>query len=570
MSAPPTEQHQQMLQPGSMSEDLKPQRGWERLRSGTFGSRVAVIGVWLLLTVFYSILNPDTFFTIGTFQTIFGSQQALVFLTAALLCTICVGEFVDLSVASVLGLVAVLVPVLVVNHGWNVWLASVAAIAVSGLCGAINGFLAVKVGVNTIVVTLGMGTLLLGIALWISNLTAVTGLERGVSEISLHPVGGLPISFYEGAAVMVGMAYVLACTPLGRNIRFVGSNREVSRLAGIHVARIRMGAFIAAGLICGVGGVLTTAATGGFDPTVSQSYLLPTFAATFLGTAGRERSSTSSRVPCRPRRSPEPRMPVAVAGVPGSDGDKKVVHVDRFTLMRSFVGVAEHGSFVYAARNLGMSGSLVSRHVAQLEKDLGTRLLNRTARTVTLTTAGRRYADFAHRIIDELDAEDAALRGMQEKAEGPLAVICPKWIGNLDLGEAIADFAVDHPKIYVRFEVGGMSDRTFDFLDRGYDVAFHTRDLRDSTLLIRKVADLDFILCASETYLQRCPRLEDSADLTEHDCLVHINDPIWNLRRDGEETHVKVLNTVYSYNSYLTLRKAAVRGRGVALMPARR
>ena len=243
--------------------------------------------------------------------------------------------------------------------------------------------------------------------------------------------------------------------------------------------------------------------------------------------------------------------------------------MDRITIMRSFVGVGEQGSFSHAARQLGISGSLVSRHVAELEKQLGIRLVNRTARAVTLTAAGRRYHDFAHRILYELDAEDAALRGLRDKPEGPLAVICPKWIGNLDLGEAIADFAVDHPKIHVRFEVGGMSDRAFDFLDKGYDVAFHTKDLRDSTMLIRRIANIEFVLCAAPEYLKDRPPLTDPQELAEQDCLVHINDPIWHLRRGGEEVHSKILTTVYSSNSYLTLRKAAVRGRGLALMPVR-
>lgn len=243
--------------------------------------------------------------------------------------------------------------------------------------------------------------------------------------------------------------------------------------------------------------------------------------------------------------------------------------MDRITVMRSFVSVGEQGSFRLAARHLGISSSLVSRHVAELEKQLGIRLVNRTARAVTLTAAGRRYHDFAHRITEEIDAEDAALRDLQEKPEGPLAVICPKWIGHLDLGEAIADFAVDHPKIQVRFEIGGIPDRTFDFLDKGYDVAFYTRDLRDSTLLVRKVADIDFVLCAAPAYLDRHPPLTSPAALSDHDCLVHVNDPVWYLRRDGDEARLKILSTVYSSNSYLTLRKAAVRGRGLALMPVR-
>ncbi|MGV9711735.1 ABC transporter permease [Gordonia sp. NPDC003424] len=257
--------------------------GWNRIE--WFGTRFAVVGVWILLAVLFGALKPDTFLTAGTFQTIFGGQQPLVFLAAALLCTIIVGEFVDMSVASNFGMAAILISVLNVDHGWNVWVAAVAAIAVSALVGLVNGWLVVKVGVNTIVVTLGMSTFLLGIALWLADLMPVTGLPTSFSKIALYDVAGLPISFFLGLILMFGFAYILKFTPLGRNLRFVGENREVSRLAGVRVTRVRIGAFVTAGVIAGVGGVISAAATGGFDPNVSQSYLLPMFAATFLGTA---------------------------------------------------------------------------------------------------------------------------------------------------------------------------------------------------------------------------------------------------------------------------------------------
>lgn len=253
--------------------------------AGWVAPRFAVIGVWILLAVLFGLLRPDTFLTTGAAKVIFGSQQALIFLTASLLCTIVVGEFVDMSGAANFGLAAIFVSVMTVQHGWNVWLAAASAVLLSTVIGAVNGLLVVKVRVNTIVVTLGMSTLLLGIALWMSNLMPVSGLTSSFQEISSHHLLGLPISFYYGLLLMLGFAYLLHFTPLGRNMRFVGESREVSRLAGVRVTRVRWGAFTCAGLIAGLGGVLSAAATGGFDPNVSQSYLLPIFAATFLGTA---------------------------------------------------------------------------------------------------------------------------------------------------------------------------------------------------------------------------------------------------------------------------------------------
>src|SRR5438132_11112133 len=120
--------------------------------------------------------------------------------------------------------------------------------------------------------------------------------------------------------------------------------------------------------------------------------------------------------------------------------------------MKSLVTVARVGSFNGAARALDISGSLVSRHIAHLEHELGILLVNRTARAVHLTEAGERYTEFATRILAEVAEEDSAIARMRERPEGALRIVSPKWIGSLDLGDAIAQFAVEHPLISVRFE----------------------------------------------------------------------------------------------------------------------
>ena len=243
--------------------------------------------------------------------------------------------------------------------------------------------------------------------------------------------------------------------------------------------------------------------------------------------------------------------------------------MDRLLLMRSFVTVADVGSFSGAAKLLSSSGSLVSRHVAELERQIGVRLVNRTARSVSLTGPGQRYAEFAARILQEIEAEDSEIARRHDRAEGSLNIICPKWIGSLDLGEAIAAFSVAHPKIRIRFELGGMSDRTYDFLDSGFDVAFHTRDLRDSSVRLKKIASLPFVLCASSGYLEEHGTLAHPNDLAEHDCLIHTNDPVWRIGHGHASTLHKIRNVAFSSNSYIALQKAAVHGRGIALLPQR-
>jgi DNA-binding transcriptional LysR family regulator len=235
--------------------------------------------------------------------------------------------------------------------------------------------------------------------------------------------------------------------------------------------------------------------------------------------------------------------------------------------MRSFLGVTKTGSFRQTARELKISGSLVSRHIAELERTLGVRLLNRTTRTVSLTGAGIRYAKFAARIIDDMEQEQITLSGMHDRPEGPLAVVCPKWIGNQEIIDAIIAFTGLYPKIHIHLEVGGMTGRAYDFIDQGYDVALHTRHVPERNLVVEKVAQLDFALCASPGYVQRAGQPTQLAELTEHDCIVNTEYHIWHIQYAGRAVHLKINDPVYASNTYLTLRKAALADLGIALLP---
>ncbi len=118
-----------------------------------------------------------------------------------------------------------------------------------------------------------------------TNLTAVSGLPSSFGTIATQHALGLPLFFWFGVALTLIFAYILHGTPLGRHMTFVGANREVARLAGVRVNRIRFGGFVFAGLLSGLAGVLLAANIGGYDPSSSAESLLPALAATFLGTA---------------------------------------------------------------------------------------------------------------------------------------------------------------------------------------------------------------------------------------------------------------------------------------------
>lgn len=243
--------------------------------------------------------------------------------------------------------------------------------------------------------------------------------------------------------------------------------------------------------------------------------------------------------------------------------------MDRFTVMKSFVSVVRHESFAGAARALGISRALVSRHIADLEHQIGIRLVNRTTRSVSATEAGKKYLQFAQRILTEIAEEDASMVAMRENAEGELSVVSPKWIGSLDLGDAVAAFASEHPKIHVRLELGGLSERTYDFIEEGYDIAFHTKNLRDSSVMVKKIAPLQFVLCAAPSYLRDREAPVTPLDLAHHDSLIHVNDPVWHFSKGGKKFHHKPQHVVFSSNTYLVLQKTAISGMGLVLLPTR-
>jgi DNA-binding transcriptional LysR family regulator len=243
--------------------------------------------------------------------------------------------------------------------------------------------------------------------------------------------------------------------------------------------------------------------------------------------------------------------------------------IDRLALMRTLIAVERTKNFSGAARSLGISASLASRHLTHLEREVGVELVLRSGRGVTLTDAGSQYAAFASRILGEIDRQDAMLAHLRDELEGPLNIISPKWLGSLELGDAVAEFAKEHPSIHVRFDAGAPSDQTYQFIDSGFDVSFHTHDLRDSSLKVKKLAALKFVVCAAPSYLERVAPPATPRDLSSHRCLVHSNDSVWTFQRGTRLEHIKIATPNFTSNTYLTLHKAALHGAGVALLPWR-
>jgi ribose transport system permease protein len=248
---------------------------------GVVIDRFGVIVVWCATIAIFGALSPSQFLSTGNLSAILGTQAVLLILSLALMIPFIVGEF-DLSVAGTLGVGYVLMGYLTILHHWPVYAAILVAIAAGLLVGAVNALITVRLGAPSIVVTLGMGTLLFGIGYGLLS-EPVPGLSPSFVSALSYQILDIPLPFYIGLVLTVVVWYILRYTPLGRYMYFTGMNKRVARLSGLRVDRIRAGSFIIAAFISVCAGIILAGSTGASDPDTANSYLLPVFAAVFLG-----------------------------------------------------------------------------------------------------------------------------------------------------------------------------------------------------------------------------------------------------------------------------------------------
>jgi ribose transport system permease protein len=250
---------------------------------GEFIERFALVGAWIAVVVVFSALKPHTFATSSNFAAILGSQAVLVVLTCALLIPLTAGDY-DLSITGVLTLSQMMIGILNTEQGISVYVCIVVALLMGALVGLINGAFVVIFGIDSFIVTLGTGTFLGGVVLWISNSETFAGISSQLTgPVVVERFLGVPLAFYYGLALVIVLWYFLEYTSLGRQLLFVGRGRSVARLSGLRVGRLRWGALVASGVIAAAAGVLYAGITGAADPVSGAEFLLPAFAAAFLG-----------------------------------------------------------------------------------------------------------------------------------------------------------------------------------------------------------------------------------------------------------------------------------------------
>ena len=241
--------------------------------------------------------------------------------------------------------------------------------------------------------------------------------------------------------------------------------------------------------------------------------------------------------------------------------------MNRLSAIESFVKVAELHSFSQAAARLNTSKSVVSRHVAALEAQLGLRLFHRTTRAITLTEAGRGYFERVSQILLDLQDADQAVSHLQMTPRGRLKVSAPMSFGFLHLAPALADFLGQYPELEVDVT---MSDRFVDLVEEGFDLAVRIGTLGDSSFIAKKIAPIRRVICASPRYLAAHGTPDVTQDLRAHQCLCNSNQPgghEWRFTMpEGKSVTVPVKGRL-ALNNGDALRVAALNDLGFVDIP---
>ncbi|CAD5366997.1 LysR family transcriptional regulator [Rubrivivax sp. A210] len=240
--------------------------------------------------------------------------------------------------------------------------------------------------------------------------------------------------------------------------------------------------------------------------------------------------------------------------------------MDHLQAIRSFVEIADQGSLTRAAETLDLSRAMVSRHLEGLERWLGTRLLHRTTRRVSLSEAGLEALPRLRQMLD-LAADLQALAGAhRSEPTGKLRITTSLSFAVSCLTQALVDFQALHPRIALELLT---VDRAVDLVGERIDLAVRITNRLDDGVVARRLASCRSVLCASPAYLAQHGRPERPEDLRAHACITHAFGARaeYRLRREGRLAAVGVSGPL-SGNETAVLRQAALAGAGIAMLPS--
>ncbi len=230
--------------------------------------------------------------------------------------------------------------------------------------------------------------------------------------------------------------------------------------------------------------------------------------------------------------------------------------------MAAFVLAVEKGGFSSAARELGLTPSAISKLVTRMEDRLGVRLLNRTTRRLALTPEGEAFFHRTQRILADIEEAENEVARFRERPHGKLRINVGTAFGTYQFVPALPEFLARYPEIEVEIT---MTDRIVDLMEEGADVGIRSGNLPDSSLVARRICDLERVICASPAYLRRRGTPKKPADLARHNCLVLAPTPQfhrWPFNYPDGVRNVEVAGNVTA-NSAETLVQLGIMGLGI-------
>jgi ribose transport system permease protein len=245
-------------------------------------SRISAVFLWIGLMIIFSIWIPGIFLTVSTLKLVLYQQAVTALAAIGVTIALAAGVF-DLSFASAIGLCGMLSAILISKDGLGVDAAIVVALACGLAIGLVNAFLITVLKIQSIIATLGVSSILAGLVIAVSGNEDVVVLNQGFSNLGTTTIAGVALSFWIMLVLAVVAWLVLERTPVGRYLYATGLNEEVSRLSGIRTMLFISAAAVVCALAAALAGVLATARVGAGDPTLGPEYLLPAYAAAFLG-----------------------------------------------------------------------------------------------------------------------------------------------------------------------------------------------------------------------------------------------------------------------------------------------
>jgi DNA-binding transcriptional LysR family regulator len=243
--------------------------------------------------------------------------------------------------------------------------------------------------------------------------------------------------------------------------------------------------------------------------------------------------------------------------------------MDHLQSMRVFIKVADHGSFAKAASFLDISNAVVTRHIADLEARLGTRLLNRTTRSLSLTESGQVYIERARQILDELEDVEQMVVARSHEPVGMLRVVAPVVFGLHNLAPVLHTYAERYPMVVPNVT---LVDRDVDMVEEGFDVGVVIAgNVRSASVVMRRLTTGCITVCATPEYLTKHGRPTRPEELLNHACLSLPAD-YWGDERvftgpDGKGIRVRPTNVMIANNTEM-LRQLAILGNGIAFLPS--